>query len=277
MKETCPAASELLLYVEGELDAPEAARVGEHLDRCAECGRAASRLRGETAALRSVGETHGRSSAGDCPDEELMAAYADGTLPADDVARLERHISGCGACLSLVADLWAMSGPSDRDAPEAAVAGAVERLLSERRTAVIRWSERSLELVRGFAHDLGSALAEAAGGELAHAFATTRAGAGELCIDWQGEGGASLTGVVTNDGGPSLVGRVTVDGAPARSSSVALMTEVEKRGPESLDNDGRFGPWPLTPGRNVLRMTGLPGRGAEAVELVIRIEGSEES
>ncbi len=38
-----------------------------------------------------------------CPDDETLAAYLDGALPASDVARLEAHMAGCDPCVELLA------------------------------------------------------------------------------------------------------------------------------------------------------------------------------
>ncbi len=42
------------------------------------------------------------------PNEDILNAYADGTLDASDRAGVERHLEACGACRSLVEDLRAI-------------------------------------------------------------------------------------------------------------------------------------------------------------------------
>lgn len=40
-----------------------------------------------------------------CPDEHLLAGFADGTIDAEAAVQLERHLADCGHCLELVAFL----------------------------------------------------------------------------------------------------------------------------------------------------------------------------
>ena len=48
-----------------------------------------------------------------------------------------------------------------------------------------------------------------------------------------------------------------------------LSSDEVTTGPESLDADGRFGPWPLARGENVLRLTGLPAQAGGRAQLVV--------
>jgi len=45
------------------------------------------------------------SEAGPCPDEMALAAYLDGSAPADEAERVEAHLAGCDACRHAVAEL----------------------------------------------------------------------------------------------------------------------------------------------------------------------------
>ena len=79
-----------------------------------------------------------------------------------------------------------------------------------------------------------------------------------------------MEGVVRAEGrAPSLTCRVTVEGTPAVAVSAVLSSDEVTTGPESLDADGRFGPWPLGPGENILRLTGLPAEAGDTAQLVI--------
>jgi hypothetical protein len=69
-----------------------------------------------------------------CPDAEALAAYADGGLSADEVARLEAHLAGCADCRRLVAAL--MPEPAAGAAAEPAPAGAVVLPFRQRRVVV---------------------------------------------------------------------------------------------------------------------------------------------
>jgi anti-sigma factor ChrR (cupin superfamily) len=283
MERTCPDRSALLLFVEGELGAGEADKIAAHVGTCPVCGGAVSEMRTLTDELRRAGGTNvlsgsrhdesGRTA--DCPEPVRIAAYVDGSLDAGTAALVERHVVSCRTCLAEVADLWHMMGPENHDASEGAVAAALALLETDARTAVLRWAEQSLELVRGFASSLAT-VAGAADAELVPAAATSRSAGGEARLLWSGEAGAELVGAVRSEGDTvSLTGRVTVRGAPAIATSAGLSSAEAVRGPESLDADGRFGPWPLSPGRNLLRLTGLPGRSGSA-ELVVMVIGAQE-
>lgn len=52
-----------------------------------------------------------------CPGEEQLAAYVDGTVSGEAKTALERHISGCGYCLKLVAGAAAEPGRSSPMTP----------------------------------------------------------------------------------------------------------------------------------------------------------------
>ncbi len=284
MSETCPGREALLLCVEGELSAGEAEEVFRHIAGCPRCEEVMSGLLVLTAALRRArrggaagldAEASGPSR-GACPDKEEIAAYADRSLETGEAAEVERHLVSCGSCLSELADLWSMSGPPDHDAPDRAVADVLARLAGESRTAVLRWAERSIELVRGFASRLAD---DARGPALTPALsaALSRSRGHEVRLHWSGGGGVAFEGIARADeGGVSLTGRVTVGGAPAATTSAALVSSAVVRGPESLDADGRFGPWPLSGGRNTLRLTGLPAEADGAAELVVRLDESGE-
>ncbi|MFH1689422.1 MAG: zf-HC2 domain-containing protein [Candidatus Eisenbacteria bacterium] len=289
MNETCPGRETLLLHTEGELSGREADDVSEHVARCPDCEEAVSRLRVLTAALRRAGEPEGRSRAadpdaplgslfsGECPGAEAIAGYADGSLETGAAAEVEKHLVSCGACLSEVADLWSMSGPAEHDAPDSAVAAVLARLGNESRTAVLRWAERSIELVRDFASGLADDVSRGLVLGPAPAAAVSRSSGQEVRLHWSGGGGAVLEGIARAErGGVSLTGRVTVGGAPGASTSAALSSAAVRKGPESLDADGRFGPWPLSYGTNLLRLTGLPPEARGAEELVIQVDVAED-
>ena len=106
---------------------------------------------------------------------------------------------------------------------------------------------------------------------MAPAMAVARSGSDEVRLEWS-SGETKLVGLVRNEGTVSLTGRVTVGEAPAAAASVALSSDAGLRGPESPDGDGRFGPWPLSGGRNVLRLSGVEAEAGGAVDLVIEVE-----
>ena len=287
MRRSCPDKEKLLLYAEGELTGRDAEDVGSHVADCETCAETVSGLRAVGAVLRRAGlrstggpgVTLSRTGSGgltgasrlaSCPDTETIAGYVDGSLEGGRAGEVEKHLVSCRTCLGLVADLWAMSGVAEHDAPDSVVAGVLARLEGESRTAVLRWTERSIELVRDFA----SAWTRGAGRppvflpELA--VATSRSSGTEVRLHWSGEGGSAVEGVVRAEGrASSLTCRVTVGGTPAVAVSAVLSSDEVTTGPESLDADGRFGPWPLGRGENILRLTGLPAEAGDTAQLVI--------
>jgi anti-sigma factor RsiW len=287
MRRSCPDKETLLLYAEGELTGRDAEDVGSHVADCKTCAETVSGLRAVGAVLRRAGLRStggpgvtlsptgsagltGASRLASCPDTETIAGYVDGSLEGGRAGEVEKHLVSCRTCLGLVADLWAMSGVAAHDAPDSVVAGVLARLEGESRTAVLRWTERSIELVRDFA----SAWTRGAGRPPAFlpepAMATSRSSGTEVRLHWSGEGGSAVEGVVRAEGrAPSLTCRVTVGGTPAVAVSAVLSSDEVTTGPESLDADGRFGPWPLGRGENILRLTGLPAEAGDTAQLVI--------
>jgi len=53
--------------------------------------------------LLAVGPLDHAGASPDCPDEHLIAGYADGTLDAATREEVERHAADCGHCLNLIA------------------------------------------------------------------------------------------------------------------------------------------------------------------------------
>ena len=168
MKRTCPDREKLLLHAEGELNGRDRDEVASHVADCEVCAETVSNLRALASELRRAGYDSVRGSGGllsrmspaaltgsspsdTCPDGVAIIGYVDGTLEGERAGEVERHIVSCRTCLSLVADLWAMSRAGGHDAPDRAVARVLARLESDSRTAVLRWAERSVELVRDFA------------------------------------------------------------------------------------------------------------------------------
>lgn len=106
-----------------------------------------------------------------CPDAEMLAAYADGGLPADETARVDAHLAGCAACRRLVAVL--MPERAAGVAAETVTAGAVILPFRQRRVvvwlsaaagllaAVTLWSVSRLSEPTGITH-MASAPAERA-------------------------------------------------------------------------------------------------------------------
>jgi len=283
----CPDKEKLLLHAEGELKGRDGEEVASHVAACATCADTVSSLRALASELRRVGvrsagertaflsrmgpvAATGSSQSGECPDAVTITGYVDGSLEGDRAGEVEGHVVSCRTCLGLVADLWAMSGAAGRDAPDRAVARVLARLEADSRTAVLRWAERSIEVVRDFASSWAAGTGSAPAFAAEPAVATSRSSGTAVRLNWSGEGGAVVEAVVRAHGSAtSLTCRVTVDGTPAVAVSAVLSSDTVTTGPESLDADGRFGPWSLVPGDNVLRLSGLPAEAGGVVELVV--------
>lgn len=270
MRRRCPDKERLLLHAEGELNGRAGEEVASHVAGCEVCAETVRSLRALTSALRRAGSETGASHSDTCPDAATVAGYVDGTLEGDRARDVEKHVVSCGTCLRLVADLWAMSGAGGHDAPDAVVARVLAGLKSDSRTAVLCWAERSIELVRDFASSWTSGAGRVPTFVGEPALATSRSSDAGVRLHWRGAGGSVVEAVVRSDGrAASLTCRVTVDGIPAAAVSAVLASGSATTGPESLDADGRFGPWPLAPGDNVLRLTGLSAELGGAAELVV--------
>ena len=272
MSEHCPDTGRLLLYLAGELDDEGTRSVREHVSSCAQCATLATSLERLTGHLRESAPVPAVRS-GECLETEALAAYADGTLPAQRADDVEAHLAGCDACLREVGDLMRLAGPAEYDAPDASVSRVLNRLSEDSRTAVVRWGERSLSVVRGFASAVASGLAEGVGAPAERAFAVARDGGASAALAWSGDQGSEVLGLLEiSRGEVSLTGRVVCCGNGARAVSVSLSSDAGRRGPESPDGAGTFGPWPVERGRNVLRLTGLPESPRDPVELVLQVE-----
>jgi hypothetical protein len=269
---SCPSGAVLLSFLERVLERGEEALIEEHVSHCADCAERLVGLERLTATLRSARAVPTRSGRG-CPDAETLASYADGSMSAQGRDEIEEHLAGCGACLSEVADVWAMGGEEIADAPEAAVSRVLERLDAEGRAAVLEWTAGALSVIRDFAHGL-AARAVDAGAEAILATAAVRAvGSGPARLCWSDRGGTRLDCVVELVGGePRLAGRVSAPDNVVKSVSVCVRGRSGVRGPESLDAHGRFGPWAVESGRNAIVLSGLPGRQEGPVELILEVK-----
>lgn len=269
MSELCPAPGDLLAYAEGATEDAASEAVARHVQNCDDCARRLREMRALTKLLRA-GARPGEPGS-DCANWELVAAYAEGSVSGIEAERVERHIAACPVCLAMLAELWLTeSGPSTartRDVERRVIAA----LAREAKTAVVSWRDGVATLLRGFAAALEEAETVLAGGPPEPVPALAR-GSRAVRFGWTGADGLSLECEVKDLGGrPALVGRVTKSEEPATAVSASLRGGRTSRGPESLDEEGRFGPWPLDDGQNELILTGTPvtgGRLELALELV---------
>jgi hypothetical protein len=120
--------------------------------------------RRESALARRLGEALDRlnpQSAKDCPDADVIAAYSDRALGADESAQCENHFAACGRCRNILRVLAAASDAplaenevaqlgqlvSAVRAPVEITAGAAKRP----RSKVVNWSTRWLAPAFGVA------------------------------------------------------------------------------------------------------------------------------
>ncbi len=269
MSERCLDGETLFAYLAGAMEPREATAVERHVAECPRCAKVLERM---TASLEMLRDSAGVVDAeSECPDQESTAAYADGRLSGEAAEDALAHLAECGSCLALLSDLW--SG-HDGVVPEAAVrteARVLSTLERESRTAVVNWRHGVATLVRGFERSLDETTAVLRGAGLEPAPAFTR-GRVPLRLSWSGPDELELECEVREFGGhPALLGRLTSPSGAARALSVTLTSADRARGPESLDAEGRFGPWPLAQGRNELTLAGsaLPaGRTELLIDLV---------
>jgi len=121
------------------------------------------------AALQQIHQR--RDATGPCPDEELLAAYAEGRLPERERPAVEGHLAACDLCLDTVMiqrRLMAAEVPgATAQAAAAAVRGAFAAL--DLLDLAVRWVRGGVEVVRA-APTLG----------WAPAMATVRSGEGAV-------------------------------------------------------------------------------------------------
>jgi anti-sigma factor RsiW len=276
----CLGGPVLLLYSAGELTDKERAEADAHLSGCVSCRRQLSELDRLTEVIKAIGRAEAlametRRGAPRCPEDEELAAYADGSLRGERADKVERHVATCRSCLREVADLWRLAGPATHDAPEASVAAVVARLDAESRTAVVRFRDRALTLVEGFGSSLRDAVTWIAPEPVP---AMSRSAGGPLSLRWVGPGGARIEAEITREAaGVVLTGRVTADGRPLPAVSVSMRSGALTSGPESPDSSGRFGPWPLDVGENVISVSGLQVEEGTRAELTVVLEADREA
>ena len=122
----------LLWFVSGNLEPEEARHVESHLSVCAECRSIARTLESwKTGVLR-------RTESSEHPTPEELDGYCSSApiQRSAEHARLENHLSECGACRE---DLAALRRSYELTPPQTSAANAASRIDVERRAAVRRW------------------------------------------------------------------------------------------------------------------------------------------
>ncbi len=281
MTKHCPDGALLLAFVEGRASSEEARQVEKHIAECAECAAEVEALAHLVAALASIEARVGRAAAkprrtpdcndGSCGQGYDAAAFLDGLADPAARARFEEHAMECPTCFEELSDLMAARRADAPLVGEDVVARALERLRAERSRVVLRLSEGALQFIEGWIESATNFAARTGFEAREPALTGARSDETPVTLHWESDGGyvfdCELTAGPT---GSELVGRVLRDGAPAVDMSVALRGAGVPRGPESVDLDGRFGPWHLEPGESELRFEALRlPHGSVAVALEI--------
>src|SRR5690242_2274437 len=80
--------------------------VRAHVASCAQCGQIAAGLE---RSMREVRKEWGGPVSGergpDCPSEDTLAGFVEGTLTSEERARVVRHLADCARCSAEVAAL----------------------------------------------------------------------------------------------------------------------------------------------------------------------------
>ncbi len=290
MSEHCPDGAVLLAFVEGRTELGETERIERHLVGCPACRSEAAALGGLTRALAGAAGSVRRATATDesltdnagvrgttCAEDQDAAAYLDGVLGQSARVRYERHAAGCPSCLEELADLMAARRSDAPRASDEAVAAVLTRLRRERRGVLIRLAKGTLNFVEGWSDGAAALVADRGSGGREPAIAGARAVDAAVSLRCEAEGGYTFDcELTTGQRDSELVGRVLRAGVPAVDVSVSLRGAAAPYGPESVDADGRFGPWTVRLGKSELKFhaLNLPG-GALALTLDLEEEAGE--
>lgn len=102
-----PSHTALSSFADGQLHGEDRLAVSRHLPDCPVCRQVVAELGQIAERLRAVLRTRGLPEA-DCPDDEVISAYCDGTLPSGVASMLKTHIASCSYCEEQAAALSAL-------------------------------------------------------------------------------------------------------------------------------------------------------------------------
>lgn len=92
----CVDRCELEGFLQGRLDPERLTAVDRHVSECAECRAALASMPAGKAAVAQLGTQ--LLGVADCPDYEVLSAYADGSLGADRAMGVSTHANACELC-----------------------------------------------------------------------------------------------------------------------------------------------------------------------------------
>jgi len=264
----CPDGALLLALAEGRAAPDDARRLREHTTECPACAAEMLALGRLVAALRSASTVDGRiedaartgctGGDGSCGHGYDAGAFLDGALDPAERLAFERHATHCAICRD---ELSGLMTARRNDAPlgnDDVVAATLAKLRSERSRVLFRLADGALRFVGGSIESAANFAALTGFDARQPALAGVRSDEAPVTLHWESDGGYSFDCEVTGcSSGSELIGRVLHDDQPALDMSVALRGASVSHGPESVDLDGRFGPWHLEPGTSELRFEAL--------------------
>lgn len=253
---TCPPHERLLAHVEGLDSDADRAELKGHLRDCRSCRDELAILVAVTRALRNTSALGPPDMA--CSESDELLAYADGRLDPVRASEFEAHLVHCGSCVAELADVWATREHDECDPSPETVALVMRRLAEDRRTLLVRISEKTLMAARTVAASIETLAGWSIVPDLPAA-AAARSRRSIVHVLWREASDITVEYLVEwSSGAAELTGRIESEEGRAQAISVALSNDEGTRGPESPDAAGRFGPWRLAPGQNRISLSGAP-------------------
>ncbi|MCX6349968.1 MAG: zf-HC2 domain-containing protein, partial [Candidatus Aureabacteria bacterium] len=128
----CPTPEEISSYTDEELSPDKARSVANHLRECPVCRELGESLNASRRALQAVAAAlAAEAPAGaDCPDEETLLAYADGSSNHEERKSIAAHLVACERCAAIASaagQTARLCRELDRDGMEEAPPGLVAR------------------------------------------------------------------------------------------------------------------------------------------------------
>ncbi len=258
----CPPHERLLAHIEGLESDAERTELKGHLQDCRSCRDELAILVAVTHVLRDASGVAAPGRA--CGESDELLAYADGRLDSLRATEFEKHLVHCGSCLAELADIWAMRESDECDPLPETVARVMRRLTEERRTLLVRISEKTLTAARTVAASLETLAGWSVVPDLPAA-AAARSRRSIVHVLWREAPDITVEYLLEwSAGSAELTGRIESEEGRAQAISVALSNDEGARGPESPDAAGRFGPWRLAPGQNKIFLSGAPIAGGRS-------------
>ncbi|MBI3302966.1 MAG: zf-HC2 domain-containing protein [Deltaproteobacteria bacterium] len=124
----CPDFSLLSQFLDHELGEEETKKIGQHLETCPECQAQVGRIERAEGIVRaqlarSSAQLSLRAPAQECPSPEMVSAYVQHVLSAEDEGRVEKHLQTCDVCLNEVKEAFrhfsSLTSPKRKPVPTA--------------------------------------------------------------------------------------------------------------------------------------------------------------